>query len=157
MPHAVSPSSFRAPVWCAVLSLALVVLGLAVAPPFVGPGWRVGLMEAFAWVCHQQPERSFAVDGVPLALCHRCTGIFAGFVVGLGLMPVLRRPLRRLARHARLLLVAALVPLTLDWGLGVAGLWASTPPSRMLTGLLFGLAAGLVAGRAIAYPPPRQA
>jgi uncharacterized membrane protein len=29
-------------------------------------------------ICHQRPERSFAVSSVPLPVCARCTGIYAG-------------------------------------------------------------------------------
>ena len=29
-------------------------------------------------ICHQRPERSFSVSSVPLPVCARCTGIYAG-------------------------------------------------------------------------------
>ena len=32
----------------------------------------------FSFFCHQSPERSFALAGLPLAVCHRCSGIYLG-------------------------------------------------------------------------------
>jgi hypothetical protein len=35
--------------------------------------YRIGSL-----ICHQRPERSFYLFGVPLPVCARCTGIYAG-------------------------------------------------------------------------------
>ena len=32
--------------------------------------------------CHQMPERSFFINGMQFPLCARCTGILAGYLVG---------------------------------------------------------------------------
>ena len=34
-------------------------------------------------ICHQLPARTFDIDGVPLPLCARCTGIYLGALLGL--------------------------------------------------------------------------
>ncbi len=34
-------------------------------------------------ICHQIPARTFHIDGLPLPLCARCTGIYLGVMVGL--------------------------------------------------------------------------
>ena len=41
-------------------------------------------------VCHQVPDRCFALGGHPLAVCGRCLGIYAGFAAGLALYPFVR-------------------------------------------------------------------
>ena len=89
----------------------------------------------FSRVCHQIPERSFALSGLPLALCHRCFGI----CLGLSLGSILRNPFKHRGLAARrFFLLAATVPLLLDALLPFTGLWTGTPLSRFLTGLLFG-------------------
>jgi hypothetical protein len=40
------------------------------------------LRSFFRGVCHQLPLRSFAVAGLPMAICARCAGIYAGASVG---------------------------------------------------------------------------
>lgn len=153
MPNSTSPASFRPSWWGGALLLSALVLVLAVLPPFVNSGLRAGLMEGFHLLCHQLPERSLAVGGTPFALCHRCFGILIGLVGGVLLLPTLGARLHQWARQARRLLLVAAIPLVIDWSLGALGLWANTPVSRVLTGFLFGFAAGMVLARAIGYHP----
>src|SRR5690554_5100411 len=47
--------------------------------------WRYRL---FRGVCHQQPERSLQLGGVPMAVNARCSGIFSGLLAGWLLIPV---------------------------------------------------------------------
>jgi uncharacterized membrane protein len=37
---------------------------------------------AASLICHQRPERSFHIAGVPLAVCARCTGLYSGAAMG---------------------------------------------------------------------------
>ena len=157
-PYSTSTPAFRSGRWLSTVLACTLVLVLAVLPPFVGPGWREALLHGFHGVCHQLPERSFQFGGVPFALCHRCFGIVTGLVLGVAALPLLWR--LRMPRPAVLLFMTAL-PMTLDWMLGASGLWANTPISRVLTGVLFGLAAGWVLARAVVMspspaPPPLQ-
>jgi uncharacterized membrane protein len=123
-----------------VAAVAAAVVALAAAPPLVPPGPRGLLMALFDPACHQLPARSFAVGGVPFALCQRCTGIVAGLALGALFAPL---ALRRAGRWGLPALAVAALPPLADWGLGVLGVWANTPASRALTGLAFGLAAGV--------------
>jgi uncharacterized membrane protein len=51
----------------------------------------------FAGLCHQQLDRAWIVGGTALALCARCTGVYAGAAFGLFALPFLRtRPSRLL-------------------------------------------------------------
>lgn len=118
------------------LGLAL-VLGASALPPLVPETWRPVLMQAFAGVCHQLPERSPHVDGVALAVCDRCAGIYTGVVLGAVLATV-----GRWNRLSRTVLLGMMLPLALDWIGPWMGWWTNTPLSRAGTGLLFGAVAG---------------
>ncbi len=145
--------------WALALAAVLVLLVGAALPPFVGPEVRGVLRAGFGPLCHQLPERSFAVGGVPFAVCHRCTGIVAGLAAGVLLLPLTRVPEVRAraapfagARFAeeRVWLLAAVLPAALDWSGDLLGLWVNTAGTRVATGAWFGLVVGLVFARALA-------
>lgn len=123
---------------------------LAALPPFLGEPWRVALMQAFHAVCHQLPDRSFAVGGVPLAVCHRCTGIYLGLFAGALAFPLLARFDARLWPRSRGLLALSLAPMALDWGGDALGLFVNTPLSRTLTGAVFGVVAAYLLAHGLA-------
>jgi uncharacterized membrane protein len=128
--------------WGIAFALTVLVVVLVTLPPFVGARPRLLLMEGFSVVCHQLPGRSPHLDGVPLAVCHRCYGIYWGLLLAvLGFLALLRWS-QVFSRRAPLWLLLSLVPLTIDWGLSVLGIWQNTPLSRAVTGMVFGLAAG---------------
>ncbi|MGI8918449.1 MAG: DUF2085 domain-containing protein [Pyrinomonadaceae bacterium] len=95
------------------------------------------LYQAFSYVCHQQPERSFFIAGQPLAVCARCTGVYAGFALTTLLYPLFTS-LRRTNPPERKWLFIAVAPLAIDFGLGFLGIWENTHWSRFITGALFG-------------------
>lgn len=137
--------------WCVSILLMGILAVLASLPPWVGEPVRIALMLGFDPLCHQIAERSPHVDGVQLAVCHRCYGILVGLAIG----PIAALIIRgRVNRHASLLIVASLVPLALDWGLGIVGIWANTAESRLITGAIFGVAAGILVTRAMAWYRP---
>jgi uncharacterized membrane protein len=131
-------------VWGGLSAFAVAVLGaLVLAPVLRAGGWAgaaQGLYLAFHAVCHQIPERSFYVGEFPLAVCARCTGLYAGAAAGVLLYP-LARALTRTDAPARWWLLAAALPTIVDLLLGVTGLWENTHLSRFLTALLAGAAA----------------
>jgi uncharacterized membrane protein len=158
-PAAPAPPSLRWGAWGVAVAAALAVPALAALPPFVPGALRGVLMAAFDPLCHQLRERSFAVGGIPFALCHRCYGVALGLALGVLLAPgVLRRRPGASAdgRPGLLLLALAALPMGADWGLDVLGVWANGPASRMATGLAFGLVAGGLLGDAVARRPPAR-
>lgn len=131
-----------------LLSAGLFLLvGLAVLPPFVSASAGGWIMQAFAPVCHQLTERSFHVDGVQLAVCHRCLGAYVGLLVGVLFFLVTALESKSL-RPLTLLVIAAL-PGVVDWSGDVLGLWVNTPMSRVLTGAFFGILVGTILGSAV--------
>lgn len=127
--------------WCglALGAVAALVVLLDLLPALL-PGtpfdWAARL--AFHGLCHQLPERSPSIDGHVLAVCHRCTGIYAGVWLG-GVLAALgvRVPAERRAFWA-----AAVAPIALH----VPASWIfpvlDIPALRVVSGLLTGAASG---------------
>jgi uncharacterized membrane protein len=143
--------------WIIAVVVTVLLSALAAAPPLMPEPYRMLIMQAFHTVCHQIPERSPHWDGVQLAVCHRCFGIYLGLTAGTLSFPYTGRwdkSLMRLASY--LLLGAVLIPGT-DWLLNVLGVWTNTPASRFITGGIFGVTAGYFFARALANVRRRQA
>jgi len=150
MKSALSHTKWSRVGWALALAGTLVLLVGAVLPPFVGPGAEHALRVGFQHLCHQLPARSFEVGGVPLAVCHRCVGIYAGLVGGVLSLPAIRNTAAQWIEHDRWVLLAAVLPATLDWGGDVLGLWSNTVGTRVATGLWFGVLVGVVFARSLA-------
>ncbi|PEN14563.1 hypothetical protein CRI94_05930 [Longibacter salinarum] len=151
--------------WLGCVAGSLLLVGLAVIPPWLPEATRWLLMQAFAPLCHQIPARSPTIDGVHLAVCDRCIGIYSGLAGGVVLAAALRATAVPIVKHLqhvrtlswdrvlsvlRLALVGVLIPLAIDW-LGpfvaewtsLSG-WTNSVESRFATGLLLGVVAGLL-------------
>ena len=127
--------------WPLVLALPLLFLLLAV---LAGPQSVVALLveRGFAPLCHQIPERSLLM-GHPLAVCTRCAGFYTGLALAGAVGAVLGAVGWR-RRVPGLVLVAALLPLGVDGGANLIGLWSSPPLLRALIGLLAALPLALI-------------
>jgi uncharacterized membrane protein len=98
--------------------------------------WRL----LFRFMCHGIPDRCLLLFGVPMPICARCVGVYAGLLLGLmmfWLIPRLRESVLRGVAFA------AVTPLAIDGLTQLAGLRESTNPLRIATGLIAGLAFGL--------------
>ena len=149
VPQCATPAqSVRTPliIWSVVAIIALIPAGLIVAAPLLLASGHISfalaIYEIFSYLCHQLPERSFHIEGQKFAVCSRCTGIYFGFALSVLLYP-LARSLKRVDTPHIIWLLLATTPITVDWLLGVTGLWANTHPSRFLTGALFSAAAAV--------------
>jgi uncharacterized membrane protein len=129
-------------VYVAAVGVAFALLWTTVAAPWLAthgfPVAGASLYLGFAKACHQMPDRSFWVFGAPMAVCSRCAALYAGGLLGLLLVPLLRG-IGRPAPH-RLWLAAAACPVALDFGLGWLGILENTFWSRGVTGLVLGTA-----------------
>ncbi|HEX8475784.1 MAG TPA: DUF2085 domain-containing protein [Pyrinomonadaceae bacterium] len=128
--------------WGVVVTSAFVFVGLTLFAPLgrVRAGvWSSVVYAAFGMICHQMPERSFHVEGHPLAVCARCFGVYAGFAASVLVYPLMRS-LQRTDVPSRVWLLAAVLPLAVDFTLGFTGLWENTHASRFATGALAGAA-----------------
>lgn len=136
------------------IGLALFVLigaalGLASAPLFE-PDGLLGALGHFAFhgLCHQLPERSFAIGGAVMGICHRCSGLYAGVALG-GLLGALGA---RVDPASRPIWIATgglmLAQVALGWLFDALDLW----PLRVLTGLVLGGWGGLALASAFCAP-----
>lgn len=97
------------------------------------------LYNFFGFLCHQNPARSIDLVGHPLAVCARCFGVYAGLLLGFVAYPLVRS-IEEVEPLPRVWLFLAIIPVAIDWLLGVFDIWANTPVSRFLTGAILGAA-----------------
>jgi len=130
--------------WLIVALGCLAVMSLILAAPLASsaghPAWAFTIYGAFSYFCHQIPERSFFIAGHQLAVCSRCTGIYAGFTAATIVYPLVRS-LRQTEAPPRKWLFLAAAPLAIDFALGYFGIWENTHSSRFATGALLGTVA----------------
>jgi uncharacterized membrane protein len=93
----------------------------------------------FGFICHQMPSRSFYIEGEPFGVCSRCFGVYFGLLVGVLIYP-LWRSLDEIEPLPRFWLFLSLVPMIIDWSLTFLGIWENTHLSRLITGLILGIA-----------------
>jgi len=128
-------------VWLIVAALACSLLCLIILAPLALAHKRfflaLSLYHGFSLVCHQLPARSFFIENYPLAVCARCAGLYTGFAMSALVYP-LARDVRKTVAPSRVWLVAAIMPLAIDWALGFFGFWSNTHVSRFTTGALLG-------------------
>jgi uncharacterized membrane protein len=75
-----------------------------------------------------------------MPFCTRCTAIFLGLVVGVGIAMFLELELNILW------IIIGLVPIGLDGGLQLLTEYESSNPMRFITGLLAGIVTGIAIG-----------
>lgn len=93
----------------------------------------------FSYLCHQMPSRSFYLEGHSFAVCARCFGVYFGLLLGFVAYPFFRS-VNETEPFSRIWLFLALVPIGIDWSLGVFGIWENTHRSRLFTGMILGFA-----------------
>jgi|ERR1051325_10100685 uncharacterized membrane protein len=127
--------------WAVSAATVVGLVALVVLAPLAAAGGHDQLAQviyrAFGIFCHQRPERSYFIEGHKLAICSRCTGLYAGFAFTLLLYPLVRS-LRITTTPPRSVLLLAAVPLGIDFSLTFFGIWENTHTSRLLTGLFLG-------------------
>ena len=107
------------------------VFFLFFAPAIVFP---IGL-----FICHQRPERSFFINGLQMAVCARCTGVYVGAAIAMPLALGFAAPLT--TRRARWMTLFAPRPTIVTWSLEFAGLAGFSNAARFIAGLPLGFAA----------------
>lgn len=125
--------------FAAVLFWAFLIL---LAPLVENFGWTAfsnAIYKFFSFLCHQQPERSLHIFEHHFAVCSRCFGVYFGLVFGFIVYPFIRK-IEEIEPFPRIWLFLSLVPIGIDWSLGVFEIWENTHLSRFLTGLILGTA-----------------
>jgi uncharacterized membrane protein len=117
--------------------LALVLTLAPLAAPLLAASHPLAALlirDFFSQLCHQDPRRSFVVDGSAVAVCVRCLGIYWGVAVG---------ALARL-KAARWWLAVGLVANLADVFSEALHWHANVPFFRFLLGFMLGLGVGAV-------------
>ena len=114
---------------CAMILAAPLLMGHAF------PAAASALYFPFSFFCHQHPDRSYMLGLYPLAVCHRCFGMYLGFFFGT--VCCVRR-MESSVKLRRAAVLIAVLPMMLDVSLNYAGLWPGAPGLRCATGLIFG-------------------
>jgi uncharacterized membrane protein len=135
------------PYWVLVAGAALWVSAVLLAPVAKANGWSGAplVYSFFDPVCHQRPDRSFYCLGEPFAVCHRCFGLYTGFLAGLLVLPRWKGLRLLILDRPRLILVFA-APMFVD----VALFGLNTPASRFLTGFVAAFPLGVLVWTAAA-------
>ena len=123
-----------------VLAIASIVVVLILCAPLLAvnghPALATAIYAAFAPLCHQRPDRSLFLEGLPMAVCTRCFGIYLGFFFGM-LALILLPSLKPAGVSFRWLLLS-MMPMIIDGLGGWVGLYTNTDFSRWITGLIAG-------------------
>jgi uncharacterized membrane protein len=93
----------------------------------------------FSYICHQIPSRSFHLENHAFAVCSRCFGVYFGLLLGFVVYPLFRS-INETEPLPRFWLFAAMIPIGVDWLLGILDIWENTHVSRFITGLILGVA-----------------
>jgi uncharacterized membrane protein len=124
------------------VKLSLGILALALTPlaaPILArshPLLALLIRDFFSGLCHQDPARSFMVEGSPAAVCVRCLGIYCGAAL-VPLLCVAEASARRLLAMALVLNLIDVTTANLHWH-------GNLPLARFLLGVLLGAGAGMV-------------
>jgi uncharacterized membrane protein len=126
--------------YVATLAAGLLWIAAIVFAPWLAgraPRMAAYLYACFTPLCHQIPERSFTLFGYPLAVCARCTGLYAGALAGLIAYPRLRGFAGVRLPDVRLFFLLA-GPIAVDAAARWIGLWSSGNAVRFLTAFAAG-------------------
>jgi uncharacterized membrane protein len=99
----------------------------------------------YGWLCHQLPERSPHLGEQVFPLCYRCAGLHLGLLAAFLYLTLSGGWRRRFPeRTVALGLCGLLVPLMVDGGGNLLGLWSTPGWLRSATGLSAGVALPLL-------------
>lgn len=137
--------------WAVTLVAATFVAAVVLVPVGQAAGSDAArwARAAFAPLCHQLPERSLTLAELPLPVCARCTGLYAGGVLGLaaGALARLGSARRRWPKPRWFWLAAA--PTLVDALLASTGLPSLSEVPRAVVAAPAGFAAGIFLAAAL--------
>ena len=130
-------------VWGVALGIALIWLAAIVfAPILEANGMKYAsqpIYRFFSYLCHQISSRSFHIHEHQFAVCARCFGFYTGFLAGFVVYPFFRSA-HNTDSFSRIWLFAAMIPMGIDFSLTFFGIWENTHLSRLISGLILGIA-----------------
>lgn len=134
--------------YLSILAAATFLFLAALGPGIFGvtpiESYRDWQYQVFQLLCHQDPERSFYLSGVQMAVCSRCISIYGFFLFGMLVMPVYTLFGDSLRGKEIKWLIAAIILNLIDIVGNYFGIWANTHTTRFLLGGAFGITLALI-------------
>lgn len=93
----------------------------------------------FQDLCHQMPSRSYTINGVQMAVCSRCLGIYSGIWLGTIVLPPLGMMIKRGYSGGKILLGGSFLIIIIDFTGNGLHIWTNTDLSRLITGIVLGV------------------
>jgi uncharacterized membrane protein len=131
----------------AVLFLVFIVVLVAIGGGLFNQSasWYVQWQhQTFYSLCHQIADRSFWINGQPMAVCSRCMGIYSGFALGWALLPIMSLINFNGVASVKKIAVVVLLFNFIDIAGNFFGLWQNTLLSRAALGGILGSSAALI-------------
>lgn len=129
-------------VWGFVLFIVAIWVFVILLAPVAAANGLMGISEPiynfYGHICHQIPTRSFHALGHQFAVCSRCFGVYFGLLIGFIIYPFFRS-MEETEPFPRFWLFLSMIPMGLDWGLNIFGIWENTYFTRVTTGLILGI------------------
>ena len=118
----------------------------------LGPGlWGEPMIPWLSWqhkvfntLCHQDPARSFMINGTSMAVCTRCIGIYGAFMILWLFLPLIAYLVKIPQRFLLRLFGAAIVLNLVDVIGNLFEWWTNTNGSRLMFGILLGGTTALI-------------
>lgn len=126
--------------WGALFLILLFSMGGGVWGAETTLGHWTGNM--FRSLCHQDPDRSFFINNLQMAVNSRCFGVFAGLFIGWTLIPLFLKAKFKKNPFLWLLLFALIIQI-IDYIGNLLGLWINSNESRLILGSFLGFTASL--------------
>lgn len=98
--------------------------------------------DLFRGICHQNPLRSFHLNGVQMAVNSRCFGVFTGLLTGWLAIPMFIQLKLKKNPFLWYLLLAVIVQI-IDFSGNLIQLWENSNQSRLLLGWILGFTAAV--------------
>lgn len=111
---------------------------------------RAGNRGVMRYICHQNPERCFHINGKPMKLCARCTGFYPGIITGILLAIPVQIYVNPEPVQLFILAMVMIAPMAVDGITQYTGIRKTNNIIRFITGILGGAGAGLMLGSILA-------
>ena len=98
----------------------------------------------FRLICHQSPDRCIKINEKPMPICARCTGFYAGLVIGTVINFFIRTIIYMYWLHIIIIVFIGLAPMVIDGFTQLKGLRESNNTFRLITGFLAGFTCGII-------------
>jgi uncharacterized membrane protein len=136
------------PLTIVIIAVAAWCGGIVLAPIVADTVFGTMLYRFYAVVCHQFESRSLAIAGNHMAVCARCTGIYAGFLIGLIAIRLIA-PLREFRPHAITAIAVSVFPMVLHVIVETLNVIEPSISLRIVTGLWSGAGFSMILHRSL--------